>query len=168
MTEERVPRFSRGDLRRMRENIQEQEQPSIDGDLVQDVLGVKPNAPDFEVVRFAVNFRLAREHRDFEFVGTSHQRFWSTSGLAQIGTTRRKPNELGTDYRYLLDEAGEDVRPRSDTSIDHTPTCNVCCQRRCCRISARRCSPLSVRSPTPRTWSNCGIQHPIVAGSSWG
>ena len=122
MAEENVPRFSRGDLRRIKEYIQEQEQPLTDDVLVQDVLMVRPNAPDFELMRFAVNFRLSREHREFDFVGTTNQRFWSTSGLPQIGTTRRKPNEIGTDFRHLLDETPEEPAYRSLNSVDHVLT----------------------------------------------
>lgn len=118
MMEDRVPRFSRGDLRRFKEYIQEQEQPLPDDVLVQDVLGVRPGTPDFGVLRFAVNFRLSREHREFEFVGTSNQRFWSTTGLPQIGTTRRKPNEIGSDYRYLLEESPAEPTHRGVPSID--------------------------------------------------
>ncbi len=119
MAEDRVPRFSRGDLRRMKEYIQEQEQPLTDDLLAQDVLSVRPNSPDFDLMRFAVNFRLSREHRDFDFVGTANQRFWSTNGLPQIGTTRRKPNEIGTDYRFLLEELSEEPEYRSVNSVDH-------------------------------------------------
>ncbi|MGC4107535.1 MAG: hypothetical protein QM753_14535 [Thermomicrobiales bacterium] len=120
MAEERVPRLSRGDLRRIKEYIEEQEQPLTDAVLVQDALNVRPNAVEFELMKFALNFRLSREHRDFEFVGTSDQRFWSTSNLPPIGTARRKPNEIGTDYRYLVDEAeAQAIAPRSITSIDH-------------------------------------------------
>ena len=120
LMEDRVPRFSRGDLRRLRDYMQEKEQPLTDEDLVQDVLAVRPGAPDFALVRFAINYRLSNEHREFEFVGTGNQRFWSTSGLPQIGTTRRKLNEIGTDFRYLLDESEGEVDPRSLESIDHT------------------------------------------------
>ena len=122
LMEDRVPRFSRGDSRRLREYMQEKEQPITDEDLAQDVLGARPGSPDFELVRFAVNFRLSNEHREFEFVGTSNQRFWSTSGLPQIGTTRRKLNEIGTDYRYLLDESPSHSAYRTRTSVDHTLT----------------------------------------------
>lgn len=122
LMEDRVPRFSRGDLRRLRDYMQEKEQPITDEDLVQDVLAVRPGSPDFALVRFAVNFRLSHEHREFEFVGTGNQRFWSTSGLPQIGTTRRKLNEIGTDYRYLLDEAPAGVAARTRESVDHTLT----------------------------------------------
>ena len=122
MTEDRVPRLSRGDLRRIKEYIQEQEQPLTDDVLVQDVLGGRPNSPDFDLLRFAINFRLSREHRDYDFVGTNGQRFWSTSTMPQIGTTRRKPNELGTDYRYLLDEAPDPVAHRSVDTVLHVVT----------------------------------------------
>ncbi|MGH2617311.1 MAG: hypothetical protein ACRDJC_18925 [Thermomicrobiales bacterium] len=122
LMEDRVPRFSRGDLRRLREYMQEKEQPLTDDDLAQDVLGVRPGSPDFELMRFAINFRLSHEHREFEFVGTGNQRFWSTSGLPQIGTTRRKLTEIGTDYRFLLEESAADPQYRSRESIDHTLT----------------------------------------------
>lgn len=122
LMEDRVPRFSRGDLRRLREYMQEKEQPLTDEDLAQDVLGVRPGSPDFELTRFALNYRLSNEHREFEFVGTGNQRFWSTSGLPQIGTTRRKLNEIGTDFRYLLDQESEPLAYRSRASIDHTLT----------------------------------------------
>jgi len=119
MLEERVPRLSRGDLRRMKEYIQEQEQPLTDSMLVQDILNVRPNSVEFELMQFVVNFRLSREHRDFDFVGTNNQRFWSTGGLPQIGTTRRKPNEIGTDYRFLLDEKAPLEAAGTVRTIDH-------------------------------------------------
>lgn len=120
MAEERVPRLSRGDLRRMREYIEEQEQPLTDAMLVQDVLGTRPNSSEFELMQFAVDFRLSREHKEFDFVGTSDQHFWSTTSLPPIGTTRRKPNEIGTDYRFLVEEvAGETIEHRSVSSVDH-------------------------------------------------
>ncbi|MGI9253647.1 MAG: hypothetical protein ACR2J8_07865, partial [Thermomicrobiales bacterium] len=121
MMEERVPRFSRGDLRRLREYLQEQEQPMTDDMLAQDVLSVRPGSPEFDLTRFAVDYRLSRE-KEFEFVGTANQRFWSTTGLPQIGTTRRKPNELGTDYRFLLDETPETIAYRSLEALEHTLT----------------------------------------------
>jgi hypothetical protein len=122
MLEERVPRFSRGDLRRFKDYIQEQEQPLTDDALVQDVLGVRPGSAEFDLIRFGVNFRLSREHREFDFVGTTNQRFWSTSNLPTIGTTRRKPNEIGTDYRFQLDELADEPAHRSINSVDHVLT----------------------------------------------
>lgn len=122
MLEDRVPRFSRGDLRRLKDYIQEQEQPLTDDVLVQDVLQVRPGTPNFDLMRFAVNFRLSREHREFDFVGTSNQRFWSTNNLPPIGTTRRKPNEIGSDFRHLLEELSADSTYRSVPSLDHVLT----------------------------------------------
>jgi hypothetical protein len=122
LMEDRVPRFSRGDLRRMKEYLQEKEQPLTDDDLVQDVLGVRPGSPEFDLQRFALNYRLLNEHREFEFVGTANQRFWTTNGLPPIGTSRRKLTELGTDYRFLLEELSEAPAYRSREAVDHTLT----------------------------------------------
>lgn len=122
MLEDRVHRFGRNDLRRIREYIQEQEQPLTDDVLAQDVFGVRPGTPEFEQIRFAINFRLSKEHRDFDFVGTANQRFWSVSTLAQLGTTRKKPNEIGTDYRHLNDELPETPAYRSRQEVDRVLT----------------------------------------------
>jgi len=122
MLEERVPRLGRNDLRRLREYLQEQEQPLTDEVLAQDVLGGRPGSPDFEQLRFAVNFRLSREHREFDFVGTRNQRFWSTGSLPQIGTTRKKPTEIATDYRVIAEDPSQQAEPRSVASIDHVLT----------------------------------------------
>jgi hypothetical protein len=122
MLEDRVQRFGRNDLRRIREYIQEQEQPLTDDVIAQDVLGGRPGTPDFDQLRFAVNFRLSKEHRDFDFVGTANQRFWSVSSLAQLGTTRKKPNEIGTDYRHLNDDLAEQATYRSRESVERVLT----------------------------------------------
>jgi hypothetical protein len=122
MLEDRVPRFSKGELRKLKDYMVEQEQPLTDEVLIQDVLDVRPRSADFDLMRFALNYRLSREHRDFEFVGTSGQRFWSTSALAPIGTSLRKPNEIGTDFKYLLDEAPESPSYRSRKELSHVLT----------------------------------------------
>jgi hypothetical protein len=122
MLDDRVPRFSKGELRKLKDYIAEQEQPLTDEVLIQDVLDVRPRSADFELMRFALNYRLSKEHRDFEFVGTSGQRFWSTSSLAPIGTSLRKPNEIGTDYKYLLDEAPPAPSYRSRKELSHALT----------------------------------------------
>lgn len=119
MAEERVTRLGRNDIRRIKEYITEQEQPLTDGTLAQDILNVRPNSADFDSIQFAVNYRLSKEHKEFDFVGTNDQRFWSTSSLPQIGTTRRKPNDIGTDYRFLVEEVPADVEHRSVTSVSH-------------------------------------------------
>ncbi len=122
MLEDRVPRFSKGELRKLKDYIVEQEQPLTDEVLIQDVLDVRPRSADFELMRFALNYRLSKEHRDFEFVGTSGQRFWSTSALAPIGTSLRKPNEIGTDFKYLLDEASAAPGYRTRKELSHVMT----------------------------------------------
>lgn len=121
MAEDRVHRLSRGELRRIREYIEEQEQPLTDEMLVQDILGVRPNNPNYQFSLFSVNYRLSKE-REFEFVGTSDQRFWATTTLPSIGTDRRKHNDIGTDYRFLADEVDETVEPRSTSATDHVVT----------------------------------------------
>jgi hypothetical protein len=117
MAEDRVERLGRNDVRRIKDYISEQEQPLTDSTLVQDILNVRPNAANFDAIQFSLNYRLFKDHRDFDFVGTNDQRFWSTSSLPQIGTTRRKPNEIGTDYRFLVDEAPASVPHRSVESV---------------------------------------------------
>ncbi len=120
MAEEQVSRLSRGNLRRITDDINEQERPLTDEVLAQDVLGARRSSPDFARLRFAVNYRLASE-RGFEFLGTRDQPFWGTTDLTAIGTTRRKATEIGTDYRYLIEEAPlGSVAPRSATAIEHT------------------------------------------------
>ncbi len=121
MAEEKVPRLSRGDLRRLREYLLERNEPLADEALLQDVLGVRPNAEEYDLMRFAVNFRLSREQREFEYVGTSMRRFWSTSGLPSIGTAKRKPSEIGTDYRFLADEPAAELPP-GETVVEHVLT----------------------------------------------
>ena len=117
MAEDRVARLGRNDIRRIKDYISEQEQPLTDEVLATDILNVRPNSTDFEAIQFAINFRLSREHKDFDFVGTNDQRFWSTSSLPQIGTTRRKPNDIGTDYRYLVDEVPAGIEHRTVSSV---------------------------------------------------
>lgn len=121
MMEDKVPRLSRGELRRIREYLLERGEPLTDEILLQDVLGLNPSAADYELMRFALNFRLSREHREFEFVGTPGQRLWSTSGLPAIGTTKRKPSEIGSDYRFLLDYAKEPVEA-AEPVVEHVLT----------------------------------------------
>lgn len=122
MSDERVHRLSRGEMRRIKDYIEEQEQPLTDETLVQDILGVRPISPDYQSAIFGLNFRLSRE-RDFEFVGTNDQRFWATTNLPPIGTLLRKPNDIGTDYRFLADAGShETAEHRSVESVDHVVT----------------------------------------------
>ncbi len=121
MAEDKVHRLSRGELRRLKDYLEEQEQPLTDETLVQDILGVRQTSADYENALFSLNYRLSRE-RDFEFVGTNGQRFWSTPTLPPIGTDRRKHNDIGTDYRYLVEDVPADIEHRSVQSVDHVVT----------------------------------------------
>src|SRR5206468_5477437 len=115
--EDLVDRYSRGDLRRIREFIQEEGEPLADETLLQTLFGRRPNDPAYQAARFSINYRLSREKRDFEFVGTRDSRLWSTAGLAPLGTTLRKASELGTDYRYLIDEQADEEVGASVTHV---------------------------------------------------
>ncbi len=117
--EDMVDRYSRGDLRRIREYIAEMNEPLSDEQLLQSLFNRRANDPTYEAGLFSINYRLSREKREFEFVGTKDSRLWSTVGLAPLGTTLRKASELGSDYRFLLDEEAV-VQP--DPAILHTLT----------------------------------------------
>lgn len=119
--EDKVPRLSRGELRRIREYILERGQPLADDLLVQDVMGVRQSSDTYDLTRFALNYRLSREHREFEYVGTPDNRLWSTNGLPVIGMTKRKASEIGTEYRYLLDYQPAELN-RGETVVDHVLT----------------------------------------------
>ncbi len=103
MHESKVAKLSRGDLRRAQEYIDEHGEPLSDIELVQDLRGVNPASPDFPHERFTVNYRLSREVRDFEYLGTSTAGLWATVNMPAIGTEKRKASEIGQDYRFLLD-----------------------------------------------------------------
>jgi hypothetical protein len=118
MIEEKVSRLSRGDLRRTREYLIERNEPLTDEVLLQDVLGLRQNADNYAAMKFALNYRLSREQREFEYVGTAQQRFWTTTGLPVIGTTKRKASEIGQDYRFLLNEASVPL-PAGENVIEH-------------------------------------------------
>jgi len=61
MLEDRVNRFGRNELRRIREYIQEQEQPLTDDVIAQDVLGGRPGTPEFD----AQNAAYGAVYEDF-------------------------------------------------------------------------------------------------------
>lgn len=121
MVEDKVPRLSRGDLRRIREYLLERNEPLIDDELLQDVLGVRLTSDEYELHRFTLNYRLSREHREFEFVGTPQRRLWSTNGLPPIGTSKRKPSEIGQDYRFLLEYPAEEAA-QGEGVVEHVLT----------------------------------------------
>jgi hypothetical protein len=122
MTTDRAHRLSRGNIRDIRQYIEEQEQPLTDEMLVEDVLRIRPSNPEYANTVFGLNYWLNRE-RDFEFVGTRDQRFWSVTDLPPLGTTLRKPNDIGSDFRFLTDGVNpNEVEHRSITAVDHVVT----------------------------------------------
>jgi hypothetical protein len=102
MAEDKVPRLSRGDLRRIKDYIGEQGGPVSDHQIVQDLLGIRQSAQEYPLHLFSVNFRLSRETRDFEFVGIAGAHFWTTSDISTPTVANRKASEVGQDYRVLL------------------------------------------------------------------
>jgi hypothetical protein len=103
MAEDRVQRFSRGDLHRIEGFLREQDGIASDEDIVQDILGIRPSAAEYSSTRFALNYRMSRETKEFEYIGTDTEGLWALTNLPQIGATKRKPAEIGQDYRFLLD-----------------------------------------------------------------
>lgn len=101
--EDRVERLSKGQLRDIKDYIDERNEPLSDEEIISDALRRPLQDADYSLWRFTINYRLSRERKDFRFVGTADDRLWATSMLAAIGDTYRKPNEIAQDYRYLLD-----------------------------------------------------------------
>ncbi|MDB5083007.1 MAG: hypothetical protein JWP00_4931 [Chloroflexi bacterium] len=101
--EEITGRYNKGDFRRIREYMQDNEGPVSDTAIMADLWGKRTTDPDYEATRFALNFRLYKEKKDFEFVGAADDRVWTAPGLPQIGNPRHKATEIGTDYKFLED-----------------------------------------------------------------
>ncbi len=101
MAESSVGRLSRGDVRKLQEFLGESDEPLSDVDLVQDLRGVMPGSDEFEGERFALNYRMAQETKDFEFVGTAGSALWSSTALKPIGSDKRKASDIGHDYDFL-------------------------------------------------------------------
>lgn len=118
-SEDLVDRFGRNDIRRIKDYIAESNEPLSDEQLLRDLFGRRGGEATHQGARFSINYRLSRERRDFEFVGTRDARLWTIPTLAPIGTMLRKASELGQDYRYLLDEP--ESAPVGDTA-DHVVT----------------------------------------------
>lgn len=106
-TDEASERFSKGDFRRIREYLEEPETGGVasDRDIMADVLGRRPEHPDYERARFSLNYRLLKEKKDFEFVGIDTDRLWIIANASPVAPPSRKPAEIGANYRYLEDPA---------------------------------------------------------------
>jgi hypothetical protein len=96
-------RYGKSDFRRIREFMGEEQGPVSDTVILSDLYNKRQTDADYEATRFALNFRLFKEKKDFEFVGANDDRVWTAPGLPPIGQPRRKSSEIGTDYKYLED-----------------------------------------------------------------
>ena len=105
--EEAIDRFSKGDFRRIKDFLDEPETGGVasDNDFMSYVLNRRPEQPDYDRLRFALNYRLLKEKKDFEFVGIDSNRLWMNAGAVPVAPPKRKPAEIGQDYRFLEDPA---------------------------------------------------------------
>ncbi len=101
--EEHVERLSKGQLRDIKEYIEERGVPVSDEEIISDALRRPLQDASYALQRFTINFRLSRERKDFRFVGVADDRLWATTSLPPIGQSVRKASEIAQDYRYLLD-----------------------------------------------------------------
>ncbi len=113
-----LPNFGKNDLRRIRDFIVEQGEPVLDTTVLTDLYRERPNNNNFDVVRFALDYRLARE-KDFEFVGMPGANLWSAKGLPVIGGKRVKASDLGQLLSYLV-EGYEDQQEVTPEVVMHT------------------------------------------------
>ncbi|HEX9990422.1 MAG TPA: hypothetical protein VGE45_18330 [Chloroflexia bacterium] len=118
--EEAVERFSKGDFRRIKEYLDEPETGGVasDRDIMAEVLNRRTDHPDYERVRFSVNYRLLKEKKDFEFVGIDSDRLWINANASPVAPPARKPAEIGQDYRFLEDPAITSVEEEGDAAGD--------------------------------------------------
>ena len=116
--EEAIERFSKGDYRRIKEYLDEPETGGVasDRDIMAEVLNRRIDHPDYERVRFSVNYRMLKEKKDFEFVGIDTDRLWISANASPVPAPVRKPAELGQDYRFLEDPATASIEEEEDTT----------------------------------------------------
>jgi hypothetical protein len=108
---EMLTSYTKADLRRAHDAIEEAADVLLDTTLLTDVYGKNSNDDDFERSRLSLNAALAREKRVFEFRGTSQERCWGLVGMASPRPARTvlRSSEIGQDFKFLEDET-----PRPD------------------------------------------------------
>ena len=116
-----LPNFGKNDLRRIRDFIVEQGEPVSDVVILTDLYRERPTNTNFEIVRFALDYRLARE-RDFEFVGMPGAHLWSAKGLPAIGGKRLKASDLGQLFAFLQDGYDDAAGDAAGDMVLHTLT----------------------------------------------
>ncbi len=110
--EELLVRFSKGDMRRLREYIMDSGQPETDTTLLAEVLGKHPYEEDYERYLFSLNYRMAEDAKTFEFKGVAEEYLWAVSETPSYVSERRllRPQDIGAEYRYLERGVGEVAR----------------------------------------------------------
>ena len=98
--EEHVERFSKGDFRRIKDYLIETQEALSDRTFLSDILNRRETDPDYERLRFSLNYRMLREKKDFEFVGVPGDRLWIVAGASPVSVPKRKPSE--TRHRLPL------------------------------------------------------------------
>jgi hypothetical protein len=121
--EEATERFSKGDYRRIKEYLEEPETGGVasDRDIMADVLGRRTDHPDYDRLRFSLDYRMLKEKKDFEFVGIDSDRLWINAGTSPVLPPARKPAEIGQDYRFLEDPATASVEDEEAAQYDGGP-----------------------------------------------
>ncbi len=116
-----LPNFGKNDLRRIRDFILEQGGPVLDTTILTDLYRERPNNANFEMVRFALDYRLVRE-KDFEFVGMPGAHLWSAKGLPALGGKRLKASDIGQLYAFLQDGYDDSAGDAAGDMVLHTLT----------------------------------------------
>ena len=124
--EDQVERFSKGDFRRIKDYLIETQEALSDHAFMTDILNRRENDPDYARLRFSLNYRMHKEKKDFEFVGVVADRLWIVAGASPVSAPKRKPSELGQDYRHLEDPAIQALEPGygepAPARLEHTLT----------------------------------------------
>ena len=175
---EALPNFGKNDLRRIRDFILEQGEPISDAVILTDLYRERPSSTNFDMVRFALDYRLARE-RDFEYVGTQGSNLWAAKGLPAIGSKRVKASDLGQLYGYLAD-GYDDAAEEADGALAlHSLTffewlygvlpfdaslANLLPEP---LLAEQRTSIIRIESPQHYSHSLCEIRYPTGARGGW-
>ena len=120
--DDQLLRLSRGDFRRIRDYMVERGEPVSDEEILGDVFGRRVTERDYALLRFGLNQRMSKEKKEFEFVGTRQLRLWTAPALPAFGTAKRKPAEIGQDYRFLLESTAAVDEAAADDAIEHVLT----------------------------------------------
>ncbi len=121
MSADALPNFGKNDLRRIRDFIVEQGEPVMDETILTDLYRERRANANFEMVRFALDFRLQKE-KDFEFVGMPGANLWLAKGLPAIGGKRIKASDIGQLLGYLPDGYDDSPEDVTDDILLHTLT----------------------------------------------